>query len=1180
MIRTTAIISLVMASSIALSQTNKPVVATQVPAAAHVAATPGAYNAGAGINYVRSREAMGPITDGGSFNAAGYTDVKEATQYMDGLGRPLQTVMRQATPGSSPSDVVMPVVYDAFGRETYKYLPYVHSSSDGAFKTNPFSAQNTFYQGVYPNEQPAFTGEQVYYGQVNYESSPLNRPLKSLAPGNSWAGNGTGVEQQYLVNTAADTVRVWDIGNSALTYSGNDITTNIPVSGSAYAAGQLYKNVTKDEQGNAIVEYKDKQGKVLLKKAQAGAVATDFSGYSGFLSTFYIYDDFERLRFVIPPKAVTALLSNGWNLGADTSLTSELCFRYEYDGRGRMIAKKVPGAEWVYMVYDNRDRLVFTQDGFMRRTMYSGHYLATVYDPLDRPVMTGFCDPFFSGRDAGPSNPGNLQQIVTKYSNEDTSTQVVTNQPPPDDLYVAVRHKNDNDTYQAIKSVTFTNEFSPGDLPEFHTELVTFYDWVVSRTNVSGNLMVNGSPIADTLIAGYPVALEWEYTTIEALTITHYDDYDWTTQGFTDRYNSKLAAGNNLHAETPPAAAQQNLVSTRGMVTGSETRILPPFNPNEISSFRILYSIPYYDDRGRVIQTQSNNYRNGVDIQTNLYDFTGKVLSNYLVHTNLDAGMLNLRVRTDMEYDVAGRLLKTWKTINDDDTKKALIAENAYDALGKLKQKKLGQKRNPDSTYSSAPLETLDYSYNIRGWLKGINKDYANNDNSQGNNNHWFGMELSYDYGFQANQLNGNISGIKWRSAGDGAQRAYGFGYDALNRLMYGDFNQLFSSSWQKQDPNSALLIDFSTRMGDGINPASAYDENGNILAMKQWGLKLMSSDLIDDLTYHYAYNGSAHTNKLLNVADAKSDTATKLGDFHYSAIYTNALNGAKPATAVDYIYDANGNLTQDLNKNIYGGTYNGILYNYLNLPIYIPMAAGTIDYIYDAAGNKLSKEVTENNHNVPHPKITDYIGPMVYQDSVLQFISDEEGRIRYKPASGAIPASFAYDYFIKDHLGNVRMVLTDELQTDAYPAATMEAANATNENALYSKIEETRTDIVASVPGYPTDNYITPNNSVAKVNGSVGGNKIGPGITLRVMSGDNFSIRVSSWYKTNGASPATPAPNPLPDLIAALASGIGGLPNAHGTMADLQDGTLLTPGLTNFFTSRDDSTNGSRPKA
>ncbi len=347
--------------------------------------------------------------------------------------------------------------------------------------------------------------------------------------------------------------------------------------------------------------------------------------------------------------------------------------------------------------------------------------------------------------------------------------------------------------------------------------------------------------------------------------------------------------------------------------------------------------------------------------------------------------------------------------------------------MGKLKQKKLGQQRNPDSTYSSTPLETLDYSYNIRGWLKGINKDYANN-TSQGR---WFGIELSYDFGFQTNQLNGNIAGIKWRSAGDGSQRAYGFGYDAVNRLMYGDFNQLFGSNWQKSDPNSALTIDFSTVMGNGTDPMTAYDENGNIKAMKQWGLKLNSSDLIDSLTYHYGFNGSASTNKLLNVVDAKSDTASKLGDFHYSALYQNAIGGVKSDTATDYAYDANGNLIRDLNKNIFGLAYNGIEYNYLNLPVYIPFKNDyrkVIVYTYDASGNKLSKSA--DNHT------TDYINGIVYQDNVLQFIPQEEGRIRYRPAvdSTATPASFVYDYFIKDHLGNVRMVLTDELQTDKYP--------------------------------------------------------------------------------------------------------------------------------------------------
>jgi hypothetical protein len=35
-------------------------------------------------------------------------------------------------------------------------------------------------------------------------------------------------------------------------------------------------------------------------------------------------------------------------------------------------------------------------------------------------------------------------------------------------------------------------------------------------------------------------------------------------------------------------------------------------------------------------------------------------------------------------------------------------------------------------------------------------------------------MELSYDFGFNTgSQFNGNISGIKWRSMGDGDYRSY-----------------------------------------------------------------------------------------------------------------------------------------------------------------------------------------------------------------------------------------------------------------------------------------------------------------------------------------------------------------------------------------------------------------------
>ncbi len=60
-------------------------------------------------------------------------------------------------------------------------------------------------------------------------------------------------------------------------------------------------------------------------------------------------------------------------------------------------------------------------------------------------------------------------------------------------------------------------------------------------------------------------------------------------------------------------------------------------------------------------------------------------------------------------------------------------------------------------------------------------------------------------------------------------------------------------------------------------------------------------------------------------------------------------------------------------------------------------------------------------------------------KNDVLQFMPMEEGRIRpLRDANGAI-TSFTFDYFIKDHLGNVRMVLTEEQKQDFYPAATLE---------------------------------------------------------------------------------------------------------------------------------------------
>ena len=61
-------------------------------------------------------------------------------------------------------------------------------------------------------------------------------------------------------------------------------------------------------------------------------------------------------------------------------------------------------------------------------------------------------------------------------------------------------------------------------------------------------------------------------------------------------------------------------------------------------------------------------------------------------------------------------------------------------------------------------MESQNLTYNIRGWLMGINSPYVTTANSTSN---YFGEALSYDYGYATNQLNGNIAGARWKGYGE-----------------------------------------------------------------------------------------------------------------------------------------------------------------------------------------------------------------------------------------------------------------------------------------------------------------------------------------------------------------------------------------------------------------------------
>ncbi|MBN9382145.1 MAG: RHS repeat-associated core domain-containing protein [Chitinophagaceae bacterium] len=985
----------------------------------------GTVPAAADVNYVRVIEITRPgITDVTS--ADNLTDTRDArvtTTYFDGLGRNKQTVARKANP--MEKDVVTPVVYDAFDRIITGYLPYVSSSTDGSYHTNAIAEQKSFNSGQFP-------GDQYYYKETDYEPSPLNRPVFAYSPGKSWLGNGIGVTSQYLFNAAGDSVQVWNIDSSQ---------GSLPVRASVYTSGTLGKNITTDEAGRQVVEYKDMDGHVILKKVQLWP--SPAAGHSGWLCTYYIYDDLQNLRFVIQPRAVEAISSN-WTL--TQAIANELCFRYEYDSRNRLIVKKVPGTGEVRMVYDIRDRLVMSQDSVLRSKK---KWQIFCYDALNR---------------------------------QDTVA-----------LMTDAAHYNDH-TWHVAQAMT--QPYYPVTA-SFPTEVVTQY---------------------------YYDSYDWVTALGTALTATMDMTYANNTTYFYTTYNTY-----------PYAVALSQYTNVRGLPTGYRTKI--------IDTNQFLYYVPFYDDHGRVVGTQCANYSKGVDQEWTQYDFSGKTLRNLLYHKKNPPMPMGHLVTTKFTYDAAGRLLSTRKIM---DGPEARIDTMTYNELGLLKAK-----------YFSDNLDSMVYDYNIRGWMTGINKRYLT-----GVAQNYFGMELGYDNaagnvaGYSVPQFNGNISGMVWKSAGDGISRKYDFAYDNVSRLSMADFTQYNGSAYVKN-----ATIDFSV-------PHITYDADGNIQTMAQAGYKPGGSLLIDRLKYTY-FTGS---NRLQQVYDSANDAGSLLGDFHY--------DGAVKDPTTDYSYDGNGNLLSDKNKGI-----RSIHYNFLNLPDTIRMmksdgsSKGNIVYRYDAMGNKWAKIVTDSTANTVRQVTTMYIKGFQYQNDTIQFVAHEEGRTRYfwqHYMNGDSSFRQRFDYFEKDHLGNTRVILTDQRDTGQY-VATMEGAYRAKENKIFYNISTTAY-ARNSAPGYPVDYGTTnPNDSISRLRGD--GQKVGPAIILKVMSGDKVTIATNYYFNSSAATNGQRLS--ASDIINSLASGIVSLSGAtHGTLADLTGpSTPLAIPLNSFLTNNNGNAAG-KPNA
>ena len=383
----------------------------------------------------------------------------------------------------------------------------------------------------------------------------------------------------------------------------------------------------------------------------------------------------------------------------------------------------------------------------------------------------------------------------------------------------------------------------------------------------------------------------------------------------------------------------------RGMLTGSVTGLAG-------DGAGQLYSVVYYDRRSRPVQRQGSNSLGGKETEYTAYNFTGQPTRLRHVHT-AQGKAVRTEVRT-YSYDHAGRLLTVKHKL--DALGEVTLVNNVYDDLGRLQSKSL---------HGSA-VNKQTYAYNIRNWLTGVSGSK-------------FTQNLYYNTGNGVVKYNGSISSMTWKSGNESTVRGYKFTYDGLDRVLNATYGETASISTN------------ANRFSENV---TGYDKNGNIKGLQRYGqLSSTSYGLIDNLTL--TLNG----NQLSCVEDAVSTAAYGTN--------TAFVNGA--SVAGEYAYDANGNLTKDLNKGI-----TDIQYNVLNLPSTVSFSDGsTITYTYGADGTKL-----RTVHKIGSTTTTtDYCGNVIYENGTQKLLLTEEGYIN-------LTGTQQYHYYLKDHQGNNRVVI------------------------------------------------------------------------------------------------------------------------------------------------------------
>ncbi|WP_265131355.1 RHS repeat-associated core domain-containing protein [Chryseobacterium oranimense] len=415
----------------------------------------------------------------------------------------------------------------------------------------------------------------------------------------------------------------------------------------------------------------------------------------------------------------------------------------------------------------------------------------------------------------------------------------------------------------------------------------------------------------------YPNSTKW----VTLLSLNYYD----STPNYSFNPSVSDILGEPILKENPSSDSR----STKGLPVMSLVKNIEDDNWTK--------NYTYYDTKGRLIGTYSINHLGGYTKTESKLDFAGIAQTVITKHKRLNTDTERV-ITENFTYDPQNRLLIHKHKV--DNNAEEILTQNTYNELSQISNKKIG------GIVASSPLQSIDYQYNIRGWMTQINDPASLNGKL-------FGYKIRYtDPVYSAiapGRYNGNIAEIDWNISTVNNLKRYNYTYDKLNRLTDAEYAEPETTNPHNKNYDERLT----------------YDLNGNISSLKRNAVPVSgtTATTVDNLIYQYTGN--------------RLDKVTE-----------NALNDTGYEGGNNIIdYDLNGNMINMKDKGI-----QSIVYNDLNLPNTFtiiqtdPFGLGqasnvSLGYLYRADGTKLRKNYymqgRRGSSSTTH--ITDYLDGFQY---------------------------------------------------------------------------------------------------------------------------------------------------------------------------------------------------------